>query len=157
MFLVYEMEYLHPVNDKTSIQMIPFSSKYQEEYKRIYNKCYHEMRQALKIEPVDYIQDDSFFDSGMEKVFLLLSGEEIIGSVKIKNNEIDDLIVNVKYQSQGYGRQILLWALENIKSEKIILHVAEWNKKAIELYRKNGFKIVNTISINYEQDDKEVQ
>ena len=93
----------------------------------------------------------------MDKVFLLLCNEEIIGSVALKDNEIDDLIVNVKYQSQGYGRQILLWALENIKSEKIILHVAEWNKKAIELYRKNGFEIVNTISINYEQDDKEVQ
>ena len=78
MFLVYEMEYLHPVNDKTSIQMIPFSSKYQEEYKRIYNKCYHEMRQALKIEPVDYIQDNSFFESGMDKVFLLLCNEQEI-------------------------------------------------------------------------------
>ena len=157
MFLVYEMEYLHPVNDKTSIQMIPFSSKYQEEYKRIYNQCYHEMRQSLKIEPVDFIQDNSFFESGMDKVFLLLCNEEIIGSVALKDNEIDDLIVNVKYQSQGYGKQILLWALENIKKEKIILHVAEWNKKAIELYRKNGFEIVNTISINYEQDYKEVQ
>ena len=157
MFLVYEMEYLHPVSDKTSIQMIPFSSKYQEEYKRIYNQCYHEMRQALKIEPVDYIQDDSFFESFMDKVFLLLCNDEIIGSVALKDNEIDDLIVNVKYQSQGYGKQILLWALENIKNEKIILHVAEWNKKGIELYRKNGFEIVNTISINYEQDDKKVQ
>ena len=107
MFLVYKMEYLHPVSDITSIQMVPYSPKYREEYKRIYNQCYHEMRQALKIEPVDYIQDDSFFESCMDKVFLLLSGEEIIGSVKIKNNEIDDLIVNAKYQSQGYGKQIL--------------------------------------------------
>ena len=64
------------------------------------------------------------------------------------DNEIDDLIVNVKYQSRGFGKQILLWALENTKSEKIILHVAEWNKKAIELYKKNGFEIVNTIKIN---------
>ena len=150
MFLVYEMEYLHPVNDKTSIQMIPFSSTYQEEYKRIYNKCYHEMRQSLKIEPVDFIQDNSFFESGMDKVFLLLCNEEIIGSVALKDNEIDDLIVNAKYQSQGYGKQILLWALENIKNEKIILHVAEWNKKAIELYRKNGFEIINTIKIDNE-------
>ncbi len=157
MFLVYEMEYLHPVSDKTSIQMVPYSPKYREEYKRIYNQCYHEMRQSLKIEPVDFIQDNSFFESGMDKVFLLLCNEEIIGSVALKDNEIDDLIVNAKYQSQGYGKQILLWALENIKNEKIILHVAEWNKKAIELYRKNGFEIVNTISINYEQDDKEVQ
>ena len=49
MFLVYEMEYLHPVSDKTLIQMVPYSPKYLEEYKRIYNQCYHEMRQSLKI------------------------------------------------------------------------------------------------------------
>lgn len=86
----------------------------------------------------------------MDKVFLLLCNEEIIGSIALKDNEIDDLIVDAKYQSQGYGKQILLWALENIKNEKIILHVAEWNKKAIELYRKNGFEIINTIKIDNE-------
>ena len=148
MIIVFEMEYLHHVYEKSSIQMIPYSSQYQKEYKRIYNQCYHEMRESLNIQPVDYIQDDSFFEFGIDKVFLLLSDEEIIGSVKLLDNEIDDLIVNVKYQSRGFGKQILLWALENTKSEKIILHVAEWNKKAIELYKKNGFEIVNTIKIN---------
>lgn len=69
MFLVYEMEYLHPVNDKTSIQMIPFSSKYQEEYKRIYNQCYHEMRQSLKIEPFDFIQIIHFLNQVWIKSF----------------------------------------------------------------------------------------
>ena len=142
------MQYLHPVNEKSSIQMIPYSSKYQEEYKRIYNQCYHEMRKELGIKPFDFIQDDSFFKSGMEKVFLLLCDGEIIGSVALKDDEIDDLIVDIKNQNQGYGKQILLWALEHINSEKIILHVAEWNKKAIELYKKNGFEIVNTIKID---------
>ena len=144
MITVYEMQYLHHVNEKSSIQMIPYSSKYQEEYKRIYNQCYHEMRKELGIKPFDFIQDDSFFKSGMEKVFLLLCDGEIIGSVALKDDEIDDLIVDIKNQNQGYGKQILLWALEHINSEKIILHVAEWNKKAIELYKKNGFEIVNT-------------
>ena len=148
MITVYEMQYLHPVNEKSSIQMIPYSSKYQEEYKQIYNQCYHEMRKELGIKPFDFIQDDSFFASGMDKVFLLLSDGKIIGSVALKDDEIDDLIVEIKNQNQGYGKQILLWALEHINSEKIILHVAEWNKKAIELYRKNGFEIVNTIKID---------
>ena len=148
MITVYEMQYLHHVNEKSSIQMIPYSSKYQEEYKRIYNQCYHEMRKELGIKPFDFIQDDSFFKSGMEKVFLLLCDGEIIGSVALKDDEIDDLIVDIKNQNQGYGKQILLWALEHINSEKIILHVAEWNKKAIELYKKNGFEIVNTNKID---------
>ena len=69
----------------------------------------------------------------------------LFGSVKIHNAEIDDLIVSCDYQGLGYGKQILLWALENIKTEPIVLHVAAWNKKAITLYKKTGFEIVSTI------------
>ncbi len=143
----FVMEYLHPVDEKSFIEMIPYSPKYQDEYKKIYNDCYHEMREALKIEPYDFIQDDSFFDERMEVVYLLVKGEEIIGSVALKGNEIDDLIVNCKYQGCGYGRKILLWALENIHSDRVKLHVAEWNEKAVRLYKNTGFEIIKTIDI----------
>ena len=95
----------------------------------------------LNIKTYDYIRDDSFFDSGMEDVYVLIRDNEIVGSVALKGEEIDDLIVNPKYQGKGYGKQILLWALENIKSKRIFLRVATWNKKAIRLYEKNGFVI----------------
>ncbi len=78
----------------------------------------------------------------MKDVYILINGNDIIGSVALKGAEIDDLIVNSKYQRRGYGRQILLWALENINSKRIILRVAAWNKSAISLYEKNGFEIV---------------
>ena len=143
----FEMEYMYPVDEKTSIEMMPYLSKYQDEYRQIYNACYHEMREALQIEPFDYIQDDSFFDEGMEDVYILVDSDEIIGSVALKGGEIDDLIVNPKFQGRGYGRKILLWALENIHSAKVILHVAEWNEKAVRLYKNAGFEIVKTIDI----------
>ena len=144
----FEMEYKHPVDDRSDIEMIPYSAKYQDEYKKIYNECYHEMRETLEIEPYDFIQDDSFFDEGMDVVYLLTEGDEIVGSVALKGDEIDDLIVNIKYQGRGYGKKILLWALENIRTERVILHVAEWNERAVSLYKKNGFEIVQTINID---------
>ena len=64
--MVYEMEYRHPVAKNTTIKMYPYSAAFQEKYKRMYNECYHEMREALHIEPYDFIQDDSFFESGMD-------------------------------------------------------------------------------------------
>ena len=70
-----------------------YREEYQEEYKRIYNQCYHEMRKELDIKPFDFIQDESFFESGMDKVFLLLCDGKIIGSVALKGDEIDDLIL----------------------------------------------------------------
>ncbi len=138
------MTYMHPVKERSSVEMVLFSPKYQEKYKEIYNDCFREMREALNIKPYEFIQDDSFFETGMESVYLLINGDEIIGSVALKDEEIDDLIVNRKYQGQGYGRQILLWALEHIQSEKVILHVAEWNRKAVHLYKQNGFEITKT-------------
>lgn len=147
MKLAYEMEYMNPVYEKSTIELVPYSSIYQEQYKKIYNECYHEMREALEIEPYDFIQDDSFFETGMDKVYILFDKEDIIGSVALKDSEIDDLIVNRKYQGLGYGRQILLWALEHINAEKVILHVADWNEKAVRLYKNNGFQITNTIVI----------
>ncbi|MBO4311002.1 MAG: GNAT family N-acetyltransferase [Lachnospiraceae bacterium] len=142
MILAYTMEYKNPVEEKSSVRLIPYSCEYQEQYKSIYNKCYHEMREALDIKPFDFIQDDSFFDLGMENVYILLNGNEIIGSVALKGVEIDDLIVSPKYQGKGYGKKILLWALENIHSYHIILRVAAWNKRAISLYEKNGFEVI---------------
>ena len=145
MRLAYEMKYIHPVSERTSIQMVKYSPEYQNEYKQLYNDCYHKMREELNIQPYDFIQDDSFFESGMENVYLLTDNDKIIGSVKIHNAEIDDLIVNCNFQGLGYGRQILLWTLEHIKTEPIVLRVAAWNIKAIGLYKKTGFEIVNTI------------
>ena len=142
----FKMEYVHPTNERSSIEMVPYSPEYQEKYKRLYNECFHEMREALKIEPVDVIQDDSFFEKEMDVVYLLLDGEEIVGSVALKD-EIDDLIVDKRLQGHGYGRQILLWALEHMDKDPVCLHVSAWNKIAFNLYKKTGFEITETIVI----------
>lgn len=83
----------------------------------------------------------------MENVYLLIENGQLIGSIALKGSEIDDLIVDPACQNKGFGLQILLWALENIKAEKIILHVADWNQKAISLYEKCGFEITETFEI----------
>lgn len=143
----YKMEYVHPMEVNSAISMTKYSSEYQEAYKELYNSGYHKMREALDIKPYDFIQDDSFFEEGMENVFLLLKQGEIIGTVALKGDEIDDLIVNGKYQGNGYGKQILLWAIKNIQTERPVLHVAGWNEKAIALYTSVGFEITETIEI----------
>ena len=75
---------------------------------------------------------------------MLINNTEIIGSVACYGNEIDNLIVNKKYQHKGYGKQLLLWGMQHIRNknnEPIVLHVAEWNKDALMLYKKIGFEI----------------
>ena len=36
--IAYEMEYVSPVKDKTSVELVQYSLEFQDEYKRIYNE-----------------------------------------------------------------------------------------------------------------------
>lgn len=72
---------------------------------------------------------------------------QLTGSVAIYGNEIDDLIVAKQYQQKGYGQGLLRFAVAHMQREDIspiMLHVADWNRGAMELYTKNGFRIIKT-------------
>lgn len=77
--------------------------------------------------------------------FLYLQDRVIVGAVSCYGNELDDLIVHKSFQGQGIGQNLLFWGIHYIKEhgyDEIILHVAEWNQKAVNLYLHNGFKIM---------------
>ena len=143
--IAYEMQLNKSITDAPDISCIPFQKPYFERYKRIYNECFYDMRKALDIEPYNFLHDYEQIVDKSADIYLLVDKEEIIGSVACYGNEIDDLIVNRKFQRQGYGKQLLLWAIRHIRErndEPITLHVAAWNQKAIILYEKCGFEIV---------------
>lgn len=145
--IAYEMKLNKFKVDVSDISCIPFQKQYFEEYKRIYNACFYDMRKALDIEPYDFLHDHEQIVDKSGDIFLLVDKEEIIGSVACYGNEIDDLIVNQKFQRQGYGKQLLLWGIQRIRErsdEAITLHVAAWNQGAITLYEKCGFEVVKT-------------
>jgi len=47
----------------------------------------------------------------VKDIYLLIHQGELIGSIACYGNEIDDLIVNKKFQHKGYGKQLLLWGM----------------------------------------------
>lgn len=140
----YEMYYDKQIQENPEICCVPFEEVYFEEYKKIYNECFYEMRKALNIEPYNWYSEYEQMADKAENVFLLLEDNQIIGSVACYGNEIDDLIVKKTCQKKGYGKQLLLWAMNHIRqhnNSEITLHVAEWNKDALELYKKVGFVV----------------
>lgn len=148
--IAYEMEYNKDIVEKSSILCIPFEPQYFQEYMKIYNDGFYEMRKALDIEPYNFLNNYEQITEKIKDIYLFVSNEEIIGSVACYGNEIDDLIVNKKMQHKGYGKQLLLWAMQKIRKQNnnpIKLHVAEWNKEALKLYQKVGFEVTNTEKI----------
>ncbi len=144
--IAYEMKYEKEPIEKSGIKCIPFSQKYFQQYMKIYNACFYEMRKSLDIKPYDFLSDYEQIREKSKDIFLLISETEIIGSVACYGSEIDDLIVNRKFQHKGYGKQLLLWGMNYIRqcsNEPISLHVAKWNEKAVMLYEKVGFVITD--------------
>lgn len=144
--IAYEMKYVRDDIEKSNILCIPFDKKYFQQYMKIYNACFYEMRKTLDIEPYNFLSDYKQISEKSRGIFLLVGKEEMIGSVACYGNEIDDLIVNKKFQNKGYGKQLLLWGMNHIRQksdEPILLHVAKWNEKALMLYEKVGFAITN--------------
>lgn len=142
--IAYEMKYGNERVEKSDIVCIPFEEAFFQEYRRIYNDCFYEMRKALDIQPYHFLKEYTQIAEKTKDIYLLTAQGELIGSVACYGNEIDDLIVNPEFQHQGYGKQLLLWGMQHIReknSEPIILHVAEWNHNAIMLYKKAGFEI----------------
>ena len=145
--IAYEMNYDKELVEQSSIACVPFEVQYFEQYKTIYNECFYDMRKALEIEPYNFLNDYEQIREKVNDVYLLIKDDEIIGSVACYGNEIDDLIVNKKFQKSGYGKQLLLWGMEQIRAKNtapITLHVAEWNRDALRLYEKVGFEVVSS-------------
>ena len=143
-FFIYEMEYTGSSFETDELEMLPFCDDYYSRYEQVYNECFYDMRKALDIEPYDFYSDISQMNGKKENIFLLMEGETIIGCVGCFGAEIDDLIVNKKYQGRGCGKKLLLWAVNHIREytdEPVTLTVAEWNKKAVELYKSCGFTV----------------
>lgn len=142
--IAYEMKYSKDNVQDSDILCVPFEIKYFQEYMKIYNECFYEMRKSLNIEPYNFLSDYEQIAEKSKDIYLFLNEREIVGSVACYGNEIDDLIVSKKFQNRGYGKQLLLWGMNIIRqrnNESITLHVAKWNKNALVLYEKMGFVI----------------
>ena len=145
--IAYEMNYDKASVEQSAVTCIPFEMQYFEQYKSIYNECFYDMRKALEIEPYNFLNDFGQIREKADDIYLLMKDSEIIGSVACYGNEIDDLIVNKKFQKRGYGKQLLLWGMQQIRkknADPITLHVAEWNRNALRLYKSVGFEVVSS-------------
>ena len=133
------------------INCVPFVGEvfdqFIEQYYYGYNNAFLPMRKALDIEPYVWFTPDRIYDRRDDEVFVLVNDNELIGSVACFGNEVDELFVSEKYLGKGYGKKLLIWAMDHIAKEgfsEITLTVAEWNQKAVKMYLDEGFKITKT-------------
>ena len=150
-FRVFEMRRDSKEIPSVEISCIPFDEQYLEQYMSEYNAAFRPMREALNIRPYDWYQDGRKILEKAPDIYILTAKNELIGSVACYGNEIDDLFVCDSFRHKGYGKQLLIWAMNHLSScgyNEMVIHVAEWNRNAVQMYMDAGFKIVKTEDIS---------
>ena len=78
----------------------------------------------------------------MSKTFIYEDNDDIRGFISIINNDfIGALFVEKNYQSQGIGKSLIDY-VKNLY-DNLSLAVYKENEKALEFYKKMGFKIIS--------------
>ena len=138
------MEYKGGAAEST-LPLVPFEEKYYEQYIKLMDGCFYEMRKALDIRP--YEKHSYSLDEPIElkkNTFLLLDGDEIICAVTCAETDIRNVAVSPHHQRKGYGRKLTEFAIsymQNRGDATIKLTVTKWNENAIALYESLGFVI----------------
>ena len=91
-------------------------------------------------------------DVAADMVYLIVDGEEKIGTVTVKENEINRLFVLPQYQHRGAGKRLLDFAEELIAEEYVEIYVHS-SLPAKSIYINRGYMAIEAHTIVAENGD----
>ncbi len=123
----------------------------------------NDINKVLEIERLSFLQpwDYHIFKLALDDIFLVFDEQDISGYLiavccsKNIRSTIMKMAVHPEHRRKGVATALLNRVLEILKEKKIIdvcLNVEMIRKPAIALYEKFGFKIMQTIHLDYEDD-----
>ena len=123
----------------------------------------NDIDKVLEIENLSFLQpwDYHIFKLALDDIFLVFDEQDISGyliAVCCSENiraTIMKMAVHPDHRRKGIATALLNQVLEILKEKKIVdvcLNVEIIRKPAITLYEKFGFKIMQTIHMDYEDD-----
>ena len=88
-------------------------------------------------EHIDFVQSKPY-----SKWYIIYFGRKKVGSVYIsKQNEIG-IFIKKKFLKKGIGTKVLKIILEKNPKKRFLANINPKNKKSIEFFKKNGFKLL---------------
>ena len=144
--VVHNMKY---VGQKrySHLKMIHYQDQYYQEFIKVHQESFKKMSDYLQSKEDTIFYSREYQLQEKEYTFLLIIHQELIGSIYIKDNDIERLFVSVKHQKQGYGKQLLNFGIAYLQDKginDITLSVADFNKGALQLYLDNDFIVDST-------------
>ncbi|MBP3746838.1 MAG: GNAT family N-acetyltransferase [Ruminococcus sp.] len=128
-----------------SFEIIEYKKEYGSLLISFLEKCLPESHRCLDINGRHsyYLNIAEYFVG----FWCMFEGDSIIGTVAVselgnKNCELKSLYLLEQYQGMGYGKKMLIYAINQAKNhgyKKMFLDSLSTSTKAIALYRKVGF------------------
>jgi len=123
----------------------------------------NDIDKVVEIEGLSFLQpwDQHIFELALDDIFLVFEEQDVLGySIVVCCSRdiratIMKMAVHPEHRRKGIATALLKQVLEILKKKEIIdvcLNVEIIRKPAIELYEKFGFKIIQTIHMDYEDD-----
>ncbi len=144
--------------DDCKYKIIQYEDKHYLETRTVIREAYHKMQVAVGIEeenfeyPPNEAQRKLYLEDA-ENRYLMLLENEIIASITLDDEEIDDLVVSVKHQGKGYGRELMAFAINKLIDDgydQLELWCIVGNP-AEQFYSKIGFEEQMIHDISYKR------
>ena len=143
-FIVHTLSYHGPVLT-SALSPRTYQPEDYAIYAARYNAAFRPMRLALGLSP-DCCASPEELASLRDHVYILEQNGQFVGSVSLFDNEIDGLIIDPAFRRQGWGERLLRFAVAALQKQNLlpVLHVADWNQGALNLYLRNHFVITQS-------------
>ena len=134
--------------------MIPYNANYFDEYLEVRADAFLDLNTLIDARPYDERErkDDirKWTEKHKDSIWLFIKDGHIVGSIAIYEGFFDEIFVEKEDQQKGLGSEIVTRALSYCRSQKWspMLCVVTGNQRAIHLYEKMGFEIVQTLEMN---------
>ena len=133
---------------KAAKKDIPRLIKYKKDIIYMYNKDLSEDEKNKINEYVTNSVSEMFKD-----YYNIVIDDKIIGSVLVKYIQegklIDEIYIEKEFRNSGIGTDIIMKLLKESNNNNIYLWVYRENSKALSLYKKLGFKIIDETESRY--------
>ncbi len=126
------------------LDIIALDKNNAAEFARIHNKSF------LMVPNGGTMTLEETFELIDESDAYIIYDDSAVGVIIIKENIIDSIAILPQFQGQGYGKKALLKCIELIK-EDVQLIVIDSNKRAMDLYLKNGFIVEKELKSWYKK------
>ena len=129
-------------------KVIPRLIKYKKDIIDMYNKDLSEDEKNKINEYVTNSVSEMFKD-----YYNIVLDDKIIGSILLKDIQegklIDEIYIEKEFRNNGIGTDIIMKAVKKSNNKNIYLWVYKENIKAVSLYKRLGFKIIDQTESRY--------